>query len=355
MLFRDQEIMVFNDFFGGRGRRGGAAKSSYEQEVATVVAKRIKIQATTRMTSELQWADEHAQRETIRAIQDDQCDDMNWLPRARNGSSAEHGFLEIGIASARCARTSQAVAALSCWAASTISGASPTAGMTTALLLPGLLVATLVPAAPMILPALLDSWSRLVPGSWGSAWYLARRSATWSIGMSMSVETPIMVGFGLVAGLFSVIRVLAAHARALGATDTSGFRLDVSTTLLLLGGPVVLCALSAAVSVIMSSRSRTRDVALMTVAGADARTIVATSALEALIHALSASAVGAASVLATCAVVDGAYGLPFSVGIDFMPGLVVSSVGFALVLAATLAPAIANLRRPPARALSSGQ
>lgn len=50
----------------------GAVKNSYEQTVDSVVAKRFKVQTTTRVTSELQWADEDNQLQIIRSIQADQ-------------------------------------------------------------------------------------------------------------------------------------------------------------------------------------------------------------------------------------------------------------------------------------------
>ena len=50
----------------------GAQKSSYKQTIQSVTAKRVKIQTTTRVSSELQWADEDNQLEIIQHIQEDQ-------------------------------------------------------------------------------------------------------------------------------------------------------------------------------------------------------------------------------------------------------------------------------------------
>lgn len=50
----------------------GAQKSSYEETLTTVVGKRFKVQTTTRLSNELQWADEDAKLEIISKIQADQ-------------------------------------------------------------------------------------------------------------------------------------------------------------------------------------------------------------------------------------------------------------------------------------------
>lgn len=161
-----------------------------------------------------------------------------------------------------------ALSACMCWMAYTIGEAlsenRQADAMMWAFLMPVLLASTFAPLAPLLLPVTLSAWTTLIPLKLNNAWYLARNSARYSLSTSTSVETPIMMGFGLVAGIFSVMQVLASHARTQGVSDTSGYILGSTETLLMLGGPVLLCAIGAAVSVVMSSRSRTRDVALLT-------------------------------------------------------------------------------------------
>lgn len=72
MLFRDQEYMVFNPTAEAEVVEEGAQKSSYETSVASVTAKRIKLQTTTRVTSELEWADEDNRTQIVESIVDDQ-------------------------------------------------------------------------------------------------------------------------------------------------------------------------------------------------------------------------------------------------------------------------------------------
>lgn len=162
-----------------------------------------------------------------------------------------------------------------------------------------------------------------------------------------------MVGFGLVAGIFSLSSSLTAVIRQQGSTLNAS--LDFTSAILLLGGPILLCAVGAAVSVVMSSKTRTRDVALLVASGARPGTLLGAAVCEALIHAVTATLVGAAVVVASNAVVAYAVGLPLFANLAFGEGLVVSLAGFALVLAATLVPTCAALGRAPAAVLAAGE
>lgn len=71
-IFSDADYLVFNGKSEAEVVAEGAVKSNYEQTVDSVVAKRFKVQTTTRVTSELQWADEDNQLQIIRSIQADQ-------------------------------------------------------------------------------------------------------------------------------------------------------------------------------------------------------------------------------------------------------------------------------------------
>ena len=72
MLFRDQEYMVFNPTAEAEVVEEGAQKGSYETSISPVTAKRVKLQTTTRVTSELEWADEDNRTQIIEAIVADQ-------------------------------------------------------------------------------------------------------------------------------------------------------------------------------------------------------------------------------------------------------------------------------------------
>lgn len=71
-LFLDKDYMVFNGSSEAEVVAEGAQKSSYDETLTTVVGKRFKVQTTTRVTSELKWADEDNQMQIIQNIQADQ-------------------------------------------------------------------------------------------------------------------------------------------------------------------------------------------------------------------------------------------------------------------------------------------
>ena len=71
-IFTDKEYMIFNGAAEADVTAEGQTKSSYEQDLNYVSGKTFKVQTTTRVTSELQWADEDNQLQIIRSIQADQ-------------------------------------------------------------------------------------------------------------------------------------------------------------------------------------------------------------------------------------------------------------------------------------------
>ena len=71
-IFDDETYLVFTGNSEAEVVAEGAAKSSYEQTTSNVVAKRVTVQTTTRVSNQLQWADEDNQLEIIEAIQEDQ-------------------------------------------------------------------------------------------------------------------------------------------------------------------------------------------------------------------------------------------------------------------------------------------
>ncbi|MBU9010045.1 phage major capsid family protein [Bifidobacterium adolescentis] len=71
-LFLDKDYMVFNGSSEAEVVAEGAQKSSYEETLTPVVGKRFKVVTTTRVTSELKWANEDNQLQIVKSIQDDQ-------------------------------------------------------------------------------------------------------------------------------------------------------------------------------------------------------------------------------------------------------------------------------------------
>lgn len=71
-LFTNADNLIFDGASEAEVVEEGAVKSSYEQPIGSLVGKRFKVQTTTRVTNELQWADEDNQLQIVKAIQDDQ-------------------------------------------------------------------------------------------------------------------------------------------------------------------------------------------------------------------------------------------------------------------------------------------
>lgn len=71
-LFLDKDYMVFTGNSEAEVVAEGAQKFSYEETLTPVVGKRFKVQTTTRVSSELQWADEDAKLEITSKILADQ-------------------------------------------------------------------------------------------------------------------------------------------------------------------------------------------------------------------------------------------------------------------------------------------
>lgn len=70
--FTDEKYLIFNPSAEAEVVEEGAAKSSYVPETSVVVGKRFKVQTTTRVSNEFQWADEDARLHIFERIQDDQ-------------------------------------------------------------------------------------------------------------------------------------------------------------------------------------------------------------------------------------------------------------------------------------------
>lgn len=71
-MFTDKEYMMFTGDAEAEVIGEGEKKSSYEQKLDYVAGKRFKVQTTTRVTSELRWADEDNRFRIIQRIQEDQ-------------------------------------------------------------------------------------------------------------------------------------------------------------------------------------------------------------------------------------------------------------------------------------------
>lgn len=73
-LFVDDTHLIFNPSSEAEVVAEGATKGSYEQTLKPIEGKRVKLVTTTRVSSELMWADEDAQTDIIARIVQDQAE-----------------------------------------------------------------------------------------------------------------------------------------------------------------------------------------------------------------------------------------------------------------------------------------
>lgn len=233
------------------------------------------------------------------------------------------------------------LAATSWFSHSIISG-GPNNGMDRSVYLPILIIATLVPIAPVLFLALMRLWTSVVPQGCVT-WFLARRMALYNFSLSTSVQTPIMVGFGLVSGILTILNTMRHYAVNIGVTDFNG--LDMTSTILVMGGPILLSAVGSAASIGMTARSRVGDVKLLAISGASPKTLLSAATCEAFIHSANATLVGVIAVAASNFVVSKGLALPPFVDMTVADGLIVFLLGFIMILITVLVPTSFALSR----------
>ncbi|TQS45259.1 FtsX-like permease family protein [Cryptosporangium phraense] len=197
------------------------------------------------------------------------------------------------------------------------------------LMLIGALLAAVVSAfGPIVFPRVLAGWTGLVPQS--ISWYLARNSARHNLSRSSAVISSLTVAIALVGTFYS-------------STDAA----SSGTVVLILGGPLLLSLLGAAVAVAMSSRTREREGALIRAAGGTEETLVVAAVWEAVVYVVTASLLGVAVVVGTALI--GAWAASAAPRWGLGPVLVTALAGLVLMLVATVIPtALASRRAVPA-------
>ncbi|OOB89642.1 FtsX-like permease family protein [Rathayibacter sp. VKM Ac-2630] len=153
----------------------------------------------------------------------------------------------------------------------------------------------------LLFPRVVMAWTSLLPDHLSHAWYLARHGARHkTVGSSAGITT-LLLATAFLGSIFAVTgtatnwlavgeadpELLAAgvDARNYYATDNPGV---IATIITLIGGPVLLAVIAAAMVVLISGRTRHRETALLRAAGVRTATIVAAAGLEGLILALTA-------------------------------------------------------------------
>ncbi|MFD4957884.1 FtsX-like permease family protein [Microbacterium sp. NPDC058389] len=211
-----------------------------------------------------------------------------------------------------------------------------------------LLLVALVIAAPVLCPALIALWTKVIPARVSSSWYLARNSAQYRVGLTTSAISPLMLAMGLVAGVYSAGNTLAAAAGA----DAASYSLDPREMLLMFGGPLLVSLVASAAAVYITNGDRRRERALLDSAGATPGVHVAVALWEALIYIVTAMILATAAVIAATLLVSVLIGAA-ALSVDLAPIAILAAVGLILLGAATLLPVIAARRASPLTALAA--
>lgn len=221
----------------------------------------------------------------------------------------------------------------------------------TSILVAPAIVMVFATAGPLLLPLALRAWTWIVPARASTAWYLARHTARYRVTQSAATISPLMVGIGLSGGIYTCIAILAEYVQQQSG-DASGYVLEPGQAVQLLGGPLLIAGIGAAVTVFMSGGARQREVALLQAAGSSPRQIIGAAILEAIIYTFTAALLAFIAVMITAVIVSSSLGMSLT-GIHYPSILIVTAFGFVLILTASLSPTFAALCRDVTRTLAS--
>lgn len=220
------------------------------------------------------------------------------------------------------------------------------AAATLALTLGVMMIATIGALAPVLVPALIRLWTAIVPPRFAPSWFIARHSAIEHPRQASTAVMPISIGIALYGILFGII---ATWQNALHAAGLAG-ELNTIDTYVMLTPAAVIALTGSVASILLTTRARTRQYALIRTAGAQPRTIVGIALAEAVSYSITAIGLGLvvayASVLTAAALLT-ATGLPATPLIGFRQMLILAGVGVIAVLISLLVPALGAIRGNP--------
>lgn len=226
------------------------------------------------------------------------------------------------------------------------------AAPTLALALGIIMIATIGALAPILVPALIRLWTAIVPSQMTPAWFIARHSAIEHPRQASTAVMPISIGIALYGILFGIIATWQNALRAAGL----GGELNTIDTYVMLTPAAVIAVTGSVASILLTTRSRTRQYALIRTAGATPQTIIGIALAEAISYSITAIGLGFivayASILTTASLLT-ATGLPATPLIDFRQMLLLAGIGVAAILIALLVPAFAAIRGNPRDTVSA--
>jgi putative ABC transport system permease protein len=160
--------------------------------------------------------------------------------------------------------------------------------------------------APVVVGPLTRVWVKAVPLPWAS-WQLARRTVSARARRLVRSVVPVMMTIGLLLGMLAIWESLESTLVA------NGYDIEITATgpaslLIFLGLPLLIALSGGIGSLIMMSRQRDAELALLGIAGATPAQRVVVPLLEAVIITITATILGV--LMAAAAVGVLALGLP---------------------------------------------
>lgn len=162
------------------------------------------------------------------------------------------------------------------------------------LLLVGVLLAAL---APILVGPLTHAWTALVPSK-NAVWYLARRNCSVRGARLSKTVVPVMLTVGLLIGGLASGDILQSSLTANGF-DIQLSAIGMATSFMWLGLPLFIALCGAVGSLVMMSRQRDAELALVGVVGATPSQRVLLPLLEAVIITVTGSLMGLTMVVAS--------------------------------------------------------
>ncbi|MCB0910195.1 MAG: hypothetical protein KDB60_01090 [Propionibacteriaceae bacterium] len=214
----------------------------------------------------------------------------------------------------------------------------------------GALIAVL---GPVVVRPLTAAWTRLVPST-DPGWLLARATVSVRADRLYRSVTPVLFCVGIAISDLGVMGSLAASLEAsmpgmdMGAADLSGF-------VMVFGLPLAVAFAGAIGSLLMMSRQRDAELALLGIAGATGNLRLRIPVLEAVIITVTATILALGMVVPGYAF--GAFALP-AVGLlwvpvfPVLPILAVVAACLVIMVAATVLPTLPARRIPEPRVIA---
>jgi putative ABC transport system permease protein len=201
-------------------------------------------------------------------------------------------------------------------------------------------------AIPVVTPPLLRAWTRLIPERTSTSWFLARNAAAFQVSRSTATISALVVTIALPGSFYAAFATNGNLVRA--ATGESAGTIGPGGFVILLGGPLLVSLAGAAATVLMATRTREQETALVQAAGGGRGLVLLRATWEALIL------VGTAALIAAGVQIVTGVGMALSLSrieatapaFGVQPAVMATAVCIIVVTAASALPVASALRRP---------